>query len=182
MPAELFSRLRRRGRSFWTPFPQARTSFDRSEQSACQTIRDPDGLAGSGKTQLAMRLGEWSAQTNTDVIATSSYLCGLTGRVRNPSLEYEDALEHPRLAPVWFSEAFEIVLRAANDPRTVLLIIRTDELADVERYSSDFSLGSNRDGRSPDLVLINRLRQWVLRDVEARRLPLPTEPFRSSAQ
>ncbi|CRZ16243.1 ATPase AAA [Mycolicibacterium neworleansense] len=139
------------------------------------------GLAGSGKTQLAMRLGEW-------------FGTGEDGRHRHVVVPvrpdwtgpesifgYEDALRTSASgAPVWFvPEAFEFVLRAANDPaHPYLLILDEMNLAHVERYFSDFLSGvESRRPVLPDLVFDQPSRQWVLRDVEAQRLPLPRNLF-----
>ena len=94
---------------------------------------------------------------------------------------YEDALRTSASgAPVWFvPEAFEFVLRAAHDPEhPYLLILDEMNLAHVERYFSDFLSGvESRRPVLPDLVFDQPSRQWVLRDVEAQRLPLPRNLF-----
>jgi 5-methylcytosine-specific restriction enzyme B len=139
------------------------------------------GLAGSGKTQLAMRLGEWFG---TDEHGRHRHVVvpvrpDWTGP--ESIFGYEDALRTSASgAPVWFvPEAFEFVLRAANDPEhPYLLILDEMNLAHVERYFSDFLSGvESRRPVLPDLVLDEKSRQWVLRDVEAQRLPLPRNLF-----
>jgi MoxR-like ATPase len=139
------------------------------------------GLAGSGKTQLAMRLGEWFG---TDAHGRHRHVVvpvrpDWTGP--ESIFGYEDALRTSASgAPVWFvPEAFEFVLRAANDPEhPYLLILDEMNLAHVERYFSDFLSGvESRRPVLPDLVFDQPSRQWVLRDVEAQRLPLPRNLF-----
>jgi 5-methylcytosine-specific restriction enzyme B len=139
------------------------------------------GLAGSGKTQLAMRLGEWFG---TDEHGRHRHVVvpvrpDWTGP--ESIFGYEDALRTSASgAPVWFvPEAFEFVLRAANDPEhPYLLILDEMNLAHVERYFSDFLSGvESRRPVLPDLVFDQPSRQWVLRDVEAQRLPLPRNLF-----
>jgi MoxR-like ATPase len=139
------------------------------------------GLAGSGKTQLAMRLGEWFG---TDDHGRHRHVVvpvrpDWTGP--ESIFGYEDALRTSASgAPVWFvPEAFEFVLRAANDPEhPYLLILDEMNLAHVERYFSDFLSGvESRRPVLPDLVFDQPSRQWVLRDVEAQRLPLPRNLF-----
>jgi 5-methylcytosine-specific restriction protein B len=140
------------------------------------------GLAGSGKTQLAMRLGEWFG---TDEHGRHRHVVvpvrpDWTGP--ESIFGYEDALRRSASgAPVWFvPEAFEFVLRAANDPEhPYLLILDEMNLAHVERYFSDFLSGvESRRPVLPDLVPDDEPSgQWVLRDVEAQRLPLPRNPF-----
>jgi len=135
------------------------------------------GLAGSGKTQLAMRLGEWFG---TDEHGRHRHVVvpvrpDWTGP--ESIFGYEDALRTSASgAPVWFvPEAFEFVLRATNDPEhPYLLILDEMNLAHVERYFSDFLSGvESRRPVLPDLIFDQTSRQWVLRDVEAQRLPLP---------
>jgi 5-methylcytosine-specific restriction enzyme B len=140
------------------------------------------GLAGSGKTQLAMRLGEWFG---TDEHGRHRHVVvpvrpDWTGP--ESIFGYEDALRTSASgAPVWFvPEAFEFVLRAANDPEhPYLLILDEMNLAHVERYFSDFLSGvESRRPVLPDLVLDDGASgQWVLRDVEAQRIPLPRNLF-----
>lgn len=139
------------------------------------------GLAGSGKTQLAMRLGEWFG---TDEHGRHRHVVvpvrpDWTGP--ESIFGYEDALRKSSSgAPVWFvPEAFEFVLRAANDPaHPYLLILDEMNLAHVERYFSDFLSGvESRRPVLPDLIFDRESRQWVLRDVEAERLPLPRNLF-----
>lgn len=139
------------------------------------------GLAGSGKTQLAMRLGEWFG---TDERGRHRHVVvpvrpDWTGP--ESIFGYEDALRtSASRAPVWFvPEAFEFVLRAANDPEhPYLLILDEMNLAHVERYFSDFLSGvESRRPVLPDLIFDEESRQWVLRDLEAQRLPLPRNLF-----
>ncbi|MDH6245192.1 hypothetical protein [Mycobacterium sp. OTB74] len=139
------------------------------------------GLAGSGKTQLAMRLGEWFG---TDEHGRHRHVVvpvrpDWTGP--ESIFGYEDALRTSATgAPVWFvPEAFEFVLRAADDPEhPYLLILDEMNLAHVERYFSDFLSGvESRRPVLPDLVFNPPSRQWVLRDAEAQRIPLPRNLF-----
>jgi MoxR-like ATPase len=139
------------------------------------------GLAGSGKTQLAMRLGEWFGRDEHGrhrhvVVPVRPDWTG-----PESIFGYEDALRTPASgAPVWFvPEAFEFVLRAANDPEhPYLLILDEMNLAHVERYFSDFLSGvESRRPVLPDLVFDPPSSHWVLRDVEAQRLPLPRNLF-----
>ncbi|MGE2832704.1 McrB family protein [Mycobacterium sp. SMC-4] len=139
------------------------------------------GLAGSGKTQLAMRLGEWFG---TDEDGRHRHVVvpvrpDWTGP--ESIFGYEDALRTSASgAPVWFvPEGFEFILRAASDPgHPYLLILDEMNLAHVERYFSDFLSGiESRRPVLPDLVFDKESHQWVLRDLEAQRLPLPRNLF-----
>ncbi len=97
------------------------------------------GMSGSGKTQIAMRFGEWLGADQFKVIAVrpdwtgSEYLFG-----------YEDGLR-PRLdgRATWsVPPALEFMLRAAGDPqRPYLLLLDEMNLAHVERYFADVLSG-----------------------------------------
>lgn len=139
------------------------------------------GLAGSGKTQVAMRLGEWFG---TDEHGRHRHVVvpvrpDWTGP--ESIFGYEDALRTSASgAPVWFvPEAFEFILRAVDDPEhPYLLILDEMNLAHVERYFSDFLSGvESRRPVLPDLIFDRESRQWVLRDAEAQKLPLPRNLF-----
>ena len=101
------------------------------------------GQSGSGKTQLAMRFGEW---------------VGCDGRERPRSLVvpvrpdwtgpeylfgYPDALRSAPGREVWaVPDALEFMLRAAAEPREpYLLVLDEMNLAHVERYFADFLSG-----------------------------------------
>lgn len=139
------------------------------------------GLAGSGKTQLAMRLGEWFGADEHGrhrhvVVPVRPDWTG-----PESIFGYEDALRTSTSgSPVWFvPEAFEFILRAAQDPEhPYLLILDEMNLAHVERYFSDFLSGvESRRPVLPDLIFDEQSSQWVLRDVEAQRVPLSRNLF-----
>lgn len=139
------------------------------------------GLAGSGKTQLAMRLGEWFG---TDGDGRHRHVVvpvrpDWTGP--ESIFGYADALRTSASgAPVWFvPEAFDFVLRALDDPEhPYLLILDEMNLAHVERYFSDFLSGvESRRPVLPDLDFDKPSGHWFLRDVEAQRVPLPRNLF-----
>ena len=182
MPAELFRDFADAVEASGLRFP-AGSNLVRSFLSSllAKPFAILTGLAGSGKTQLAMRLGEWFG---TDEHGRHRHVVvpvrpDWTGP--ESIFGYEDALRTSASgAPVWFvPEAFEFVLRAANDPEhPYLLILDEMNLAHVERYFSDFLSGvESRRPVLPDLVFDQPSRQWVLRDVEAQRLPLPRNLF-----
>jgi 5-methylcytosine-specific restriction protein B len=139
------------------------------------------GLAGSGKTQLAMRLGEWFG---TDKHGRHRHVVvPVRPDWTGPEFifGYEDALrQSTSRAPVWFvPEAFEFILRAAQDPEhPYLLILDEMNLAHVERYFSDFLSGvESRRPVLPDLTFDQQSSQWILRDADAQRVPLPRNLF-----
>lgn len=139
------------------------------------------GLAGSGKTQLAMRLGEWfgTDEHGRHRHAVIPVRPDWTGP--ESIFGYEDALRTSASgASVWFvPEAFEFILRAVNDPEyPYLMILDEMNLAHVERYFSDFLSGiESRRPVLPDLIFDRQSSQWVVRDVEAQRVPLPRNLF-----
>ncbi len=182
MPAELFRDFAASVEASGLRFP-AGSNLVRSFLSSllAKPFAILTGLAGSGKTQLAMRLGEWFG---TDEHGRHRHVVipvrpDWTGP--ESIFGYEDALRTSTSgAPVWFvPEAFEFVLRAANDAEyPYLLILDEMNLAHVERYFSDFLSGvESRRPVLPDLVFDQESRQWVLRDVDAQRLPLPRNLF-----
>jgi hypothetical protein len=135
------------------------------------------GLSGSGKTQLAMRLGDW---LGLDDAGRPRYLVvpvrpDWTGP--EALLGYEDALRSAEAkTPVWFvPDSLQFILRAVADPTTpYLLILDEMNLAHVERYFADFLSGTeSRQPVLPDLVRRDDDVTWEARSVPGERLPLP---------
>ncbi len=97
------------------------------------------GLSGSGKTQIAMRFGEWLGEGRWRVIAVRPDWTGAEAL-----FGYEDALLPMRDgARAWnVPEPLEFILRAGSEPqRPHLLILDEMNLAHVERYFADFLSG-----------------------------------------
>lgn len=139
------------------------------------------GLSGSGKTQLAMRLGDWFGQ---DQDGRSRFMVipvrpDWTGP--EALLGYEDALRSAEAkTPVWFvPEALQLVLRAVSDPTApYLLVLDEMNLAHVERYFADFLSGTeSHQPILPDLVQRTEDSSWEVRSVPSERLPLPRNLF-----
>ena len=135
------------------------------------------GLSGSGKTQLAMRLGDWLGR---DPTGRPRYLVvpvrpDWTGP--EAILGYEDALRSAEAkAPIWYvPEALQFVLRAVAEPTVpYLLILDEMNLAHVERYFADFLSGTeSRQPILPDLVRRDNDSSWEVRSVPGERHPLP---------
>ncbi|HEY1810988.1 MAG TPA: DUF3578 domain-containing protein [Kofleriaceae bacterium] len=108
------------------------------------------GLSGSGKTQLALKLGEWLGDGRYRVIPVRPDWTG-----PESLLGYEDALL-PSMdgRRAWHvPEALHLVLRAARDPqRPYLLILDEMNLAHVERYFADVLSGvESREAVLPNL-------------------------------
>jgi MoxR-like ATPase len=131
------------------------------------------GQSGSGKTQLAMRFGEWvgsdpEGRARSLVVPVRpdwtgpEYLFG-----------YPDALRSAPGKEVWaVPDALEFMLRAAEEPdEPYLLVLDEMNLAHVERYFADFLSGV--ESRRPILpALTHADGEWVA--VEGvSRLQLP---------
>lgn len=135
------------------------------------------GQSGSGKTQLAKRLGEWFG---ADHRARPRYLLvPVRPDWTGPEylFGYPDALRSSADAEVWaVPSPLEFMLRAAAEPEApYLLLLDEMNLAHVERYFADFLSGVE----SGDPVLPELRRQgghWVATG-SAQRLPLPRNLF-----
>lgn len=97
------------------------------------------GLSGSGKTQIAMRFGEWLGEAKWRVIPVRPDWTGAEAL-----FGYEDALL-PSLDGnrAWnVPEALQFMLTAARNPdHAHLLVLDEMNLAHVERYFADFLSG-----------------------------------------
>lgn len=133
------------------------------------------GMSGSGKTQLALRLGEWFGE---GPIGPRTLTVPVRPDWTGPEalFGYQDALRPPldgRAA--WFvPKSLEFMLAAANDSNMpYLLLLDEMNLAHVERYFSDFLSGI--ESRGP--VLPNLIRgddgEWRLDPGEPDLVPLP---------
>jgi MoxR-like ATPase len=127
------------------------------------------GQSGSGKTQLAKRLGEWCGSRRYLVVPVRpdwtgpEYLFG-----------YPDGLA-PRVhgRAVWaVPDTLEFLIRAREDESSpYVLVLDEMNLAHVERYFADFlSAIESREPVLPELELLDGL--WVERD--SGRIPLPS--------
>ena len=97
------------------------------------------GLSGSGKTQIAMRLGEWLGADRLKVIPVRPDWTGA-----EHLFGYEDGLK-PRVngLPEWaVPPALSFMLQAARDPlNPYVLLLDEMNLAHVERYFADVLSG-----------------------------------------
>jgi 5-methylcytosine-specific restriction protein B len=97
------------------------------------------GLSGSGKTQVAVRLGEWFGSDRLFVAAVRPDWTG-----SEAVFGYEDALRSAEGGrPAWAVPAvLEFMLKAARDPHDpYLLVLDEMNLAHVERYLADVLSG-----------------------------------------
>ena len=128
------------------------------------------GLAGSGKTQLAKRLGHWLGRERTLLVPVRPDWTG-----PEALLGYEDALRpglpgDPR-RPWVVPDVLAFVLRAASAPsEPFVLVLDEMNLAHVERYFADVLSGiESGEGILPDLELEEAA--WV--PASAQKLPWP---------
>ncbi len=111
------------------------------------------GLSGSGKTQIALKFGEWLGSERRLVVAVRpdwtgpEALFGYPDILQPPDNEGRQAWSVP--------EPLEFILRAARNPQEpYVLILDEMNLAHVERYFADFLSGSeSREPQVPNLAL-----------------------------
>jgi len=97
------------------------------------------GLSGSGKTQIAIRFGEWLGKDRLHVAAVRPDWTGAEAL-----FGYEDALKRELDGrPAWAVPApLEFILKAAADPQhPYVLLLDEMNLAHVERYFADVLSG-----------------------------------------
>lgn len=137
------------------------------------------GMSGSGKTQLALRLGEWfGTGPNGRRFLPVAVRPDWTGP--EALFGYEDALRPPAEGrAAWFvPDTLRFLLGAAEEPDMPhLLLLDEMNLAHVERYFSDFLSGlESRDAILPNLTL-GPDGEWRLRDLDERLIALPRNVF-----
>jgi hypothetical protein len=129
------------------------------------------GLSGSGKSQLALKLGQWFGKERYAVVAVRPDWTG-----PEAMLGYEDLLQPPP-RPWIVGEVLKLSLRAASDPgRPYLLLLDEMNLAHVERYFADFLSGMESD----EPVIPNLLEQegsWRIADATKAKLRVPRNLF-----
>ena len=137
------------------------------------------GMSGSGKTQLALRLGEWFGHgPNGRRFLPVAVRPDWTGP--ESLFGYEDALR-PAVngKAAWFvPSTLSFLLAAAEEPdMPYLLLLDEMNLAHVERYFSDFLSGvETRDAILPNLAR-GQDGEWRLRSETEQFVPLPRNVF-----
>lgn len=132
------------------------------------------GLSGSGKTQIALKLGEWFGESQALIIPVRpdwtgpEFLLGYEDALRKPADDGRRAWSVP--------SALDFMLKAARDPgRPYLLILDEMNLAHVERYLADVLSGiESRAEVLPNLTLDNG--SW-LPDPLVPRIAIPRNLF-----
>ncbi|KVD61530.1 GTPase [Burkholderia ubonensis] len=129
------------------------------------------GLSGSGKTQIAIRFGEWLGKDRLHVAAVRPDWTGAEAL-----FGYEDALKREldgRRA--WTVPApLEFILKAAADPQhPYLLLLDEMNLAHVERYFADVLSGM--ESGQPCIPNLHKGTDdcWRLRANANKQVPLP---------
>ncbi len=132
------------------------------------------GQSGSGKTQLALRLGEWCGEAANG--APRYLVVAVRPDWTGPEhlFGYQDALaDAVKGRSVWaVPDTLEFLLRARSDPKyPYVLVLDEMNLAHVERYFADFLSGiESREPVLPSLDLVDGV--WV-EEQGRRRLPIP---------
>ncbi|MEX2182507.1 MAG: hypothetical protein WD771_10725 [Gemmatimonadaceae bacterium] len=133
------------------------------------------GLSGSGKTQLAIKFGQWLGGEQYIVLPVRPDWTG-----SEALFGYEDALQPARgNLRAWHAPAaLQFILKAAGDPaRPYLLVLDEMNLAHVERYFAEMLSGMESDER----VLPNLKREpdghWRISDPASPLIPVPKNLF-----
>lgn len=133
------------------------------------------GLSGSGKTQIAIRFGEWLGKERMHVAPVRPDWTGAEAL-----FGYEDALRQAvNGRPAWsVPETLEFFLRAAADPYyPYLLVLDEMNLAHVERYFADVLSGME----SGQACLPNLKKEadgcWRIPASSVEKIPFPTNIF-----
>jgi MoxR-like ATPase len=131
------------------------------------------GLSGSGKTQIALRLGDWFGKGRSLLVPVRPDWTG-----PEPLLGYEDGLAQPNKngqRPSHAPEVLQFILKAAQDQdHPYLLILDEMNLAHVERYFADILSGlESRQGALPNLI--EQDGQWW--PTTPKKIPLPSNLF-----
>ena len=132
------------------------------------------GLSGSGKTQIAQKLGQWLGPEHYDVVPVRPDWTG-----PEPLLGYEDALvQRDDGIPVWsVPRVLEFCVRCRRDPlKPYLLLLDEMNLAHVEQYFADFLSGmESSEPVLPDVGWDPIAKHWLL--LGRRRLSIPENLF-----
>jgi len=134
------------------------------------------GLSGSGKTQIALRFGDWLGPNRRLLVPVRPDWTG-----PDALFGYEDALRPPVAdgrRPWHVPDALAFMLKAARDPDyPYLLILDEMNLAHVERYFADFLSGiESGEPCLPNLEQDAETGQWLLNQ-ECKKIPVPENLF-----
>lgn len=129
------------------------------------------GLSGSGKTQIAIRFGEWLGSGRLHVAAVRPDWTGAEAL-----FGYEDALKRELDGrPAWaVPDSLKFILEAAADPQhPYVLLLDEMNLAHVERYFADVLSGM--ESGQPCIPNLHKGTDncWRLREAGASKIPFP---------
>src|SRR5687768_12179244 len=133
------------------------------------------GLSGSGKSQIAIKFGQWLGRHRYKVVSVRPDWTG-----PDALFGYEDALRITRQGHHGWHvpEALEFMLRAAADPQTpYALVLDEMNLAHVERYFADALSGIETSEPCLPNLQQDQDGTWVLSGRGPVRLPLPRNLF-----
>ncbi len=167
--------------AFWTHVEQSGMQLDRDRTLSflAAALSKPfvilTGQSGSGKTQLAQRLGEWCG---VDSVGRPRYVViPVRPDWTGPEylFGYQDGLR-PKIQErsVWsVPDTLDFIFRAHADPMApYVLVLDEMNLAHVERYFADFLSGiESREPVIPALELVDG--QWI-DPQHGERWPIPT--------
>lgn len=132
------------------------------------------GLSGSGKTQIAQKLGQWFGAQCYDVVPVRPDWTG-----PEPLIGYEDALiRREDGIPVWsVPRVLEFCTKCRQDPlRPYLLLLDEMNLAHVEQYFAEFLSGmESGEPVLPDVSWDPYAKQWIL--LSRNRVVVPENLF-----
>jgi len=133
------------------------------------------GLSGSGKTQLAIRFGEWIGEGQSIVVPVRPDWTGAESL-----FGFEDALQKAvdgRRA--WqVPDALRFMLRAAADKaRPYLIVLDEMNLAHVERYFADVLSGMESGKACLPNLAQEADGQWRLKPNAREKIPIPSNLF-----
>ena len=132
------------------------------------------GMSGSGKTQIAQKLGQWFGAGHYEVVPVRPDWTG-----PEPLVGYQDALaQRDDGLPVWsVPRVLEYCVRCRHEPtRPHLLLLDEMNLAHVEQYFSDFLSGmESGEPVLPDVAWDSHCKQWLL--LSRQRLAVPENLF-----
>ena len=132
------------------------------------------GMSGSGKTQVAQKLGQWFGTGHYEVVPVRPDWTG-----PEPLIGYQDALvQRDDGLPVWsVPRVLEYCVWCRHDPtRPHLLLLDEMNLAHVEQYFSDFLSGmESGEPVLPDVGWDSEKKQWIL--LSRQRLEVPDNLF-----
>jgi 5-methylcytosine-specific restriction protein B len=132
------------------------------------------GLSGSGKTQIAIKFGEWLCPSHWLIVPVRPDWTG-----PEALLGFEDALRRGSNGHnAWnVPETLSFILTAAQDPsHPYLLVLDEMNLAHVERYFADVLSGM--ESQSPCIPNLEQTPQgWFPRIGAPSKIPLPDNLF-----